>query len=187
MRDITQILRAIDAGDAQAADQLWPLVYDELRRLAATQLAREKPGQTLDATALVHEAYLRMVRKPTEADEAATFANRRHFFAVAGQAMRRILVDNARRKASLKHGGGHRRVELEDPAAATSEEEVLALDDALDRLACEDPIAARVVELRHFAGLGHEQVAEALGITVYVTRQKWIYAKAWLHDALGQG
>jgi RNA polymerase sigma factor (TIGR02999 family) len=181
MSDVTRILEAIDQGDAQAAGQLLPLIYDELRRLAAAQMARERPGQTLDATALVHEAYLRLIGP----DGAAHFANRRHFFAAAAEAMRRVLVENVRRKRRLKRGGEMRRIELPDVPAADEPDELLALDEALTRLAAEDALAARVVELRHFAGLGHEGVAEALGITVYQARQKWTYARAWLKDALG--
>ena len=180
MNEVTRILSAMESGDPQAAADLLPLVYDELRRLAAAQMAREKPGQTLDATALVHEAYLRLVGP---ADDQR-WENRGHFFAAAAEAMRRILVEAARRKRRQKHGGSLRRVDLPDPPAPEPEEDLLALDDALTRLAAEDPVAARVVELRHFAGLGHEGVAKALGITVYLARQKWAYARAWLKDAL---
>jgi RNA polymerase sigma factor (TIGR02999 family) len=183
MGELTRILSAIDSGDARAADELFPLVYDELRRLAAAQMAREQPGQTLDATALVHEAYLRLIGP----DGELNFANRRHFFAAAAEAMRRVLVEAARRKHRLKRGGPMRRVELPDVPAKPETDSLLALDEALTRLAAEDALAARVVELRHFAGLGHEGVAEALGITVYQARQKWTYARAWLKDALGSG
>src|SRR5262245_53806783 len=174
MPDVTQILEAIDAGDPCAAEQLLPLVYDELRKLAAAKLAREKPGQTLDATGLVHEAYLRLVRAGSVSDGdgasvahasgSVSFANRRHFFAAAAEAMRRILVQRARERNSLKRGGTRRRVELEDVAAPTSDERLLALDDALTRLSQEDLAAAQVVQLRHFGGLGHEQIAATLGI-----------------------
>jgi RNA polymerase sigma factor (TIGR02999 family) len=181
MSDLTQILSAIEEGDPHAAEQLLPLVYDELRRLAAQRLAQEKPGQTLQATALVHEAYLRLV----DVEKAQQWNSRGHFFAAAAEAMRRILVESARGKQRLKHGGGRRRVELADAAAPPPEEDVLALDEALQGLAAEDPVAARVVELRHFAGLGHDDIAGVLGITVYLARQKWTYARAWLRNALG--
>src|SRR5262245_7579584 len=181
MSEVTRILSAIDQGDQHAAEQLLPLVYDELRKLAAQRLAQEKPGQTLQATALVHEAYLRLV----DVEQAQRWNSRGHFFAAAAEAMRRILIDNARSKESLKHGGGMRRVELADAPSTQPEDDVLALDDALRRLAVEDPVAARVVELRHFAGLGHEDIAGVLGITVYLARQKWTYARAWLRNALG--
>jgi RNA polymerase sigma factor (TIGR02999 family) len=182
MKDLTQILCALSQGDPHAAEQLLPLVYQELRKLAARRLAQEKPGQTLDATALVHEAYLRLVGPSPDRQ----WDNRRHFFAAAAQAMRRILVERARHKKRLKHGGGLQRVALADQPAATADEDLLALDEALGQLAAEDALAARVVELRHFAGLGHEQTADVLGITVYQARQKWAYARAWLRAALGR-
>jgi RNA polymerase sigma factor (TIGR02999 family) len=181
MTELTHILSAMEQGDPQAAERLLPLVYDELRRLAARKLAKEKPGQTLQATALVHEAYLRLIGGDLE----HRWDGRGHFFAAAAEAMRRILVDNARSKARQKRGGGLRRVDLPDQAADSWDDDLLALDDALSRLAAEDPLAARVVELRQFAGLGHEEVAADLGITVYLARQKWAYARAWLRDALG--
>jgi RNA polymerase sigma factor (TIGR02999 family) len=181
MTDVTRILCAIEQGDPTAAAQLLPLVYDELRRLAAQKLAQEKPGQTLQATALVHEAYVRLVGP----DPDQAWDNRRHFFAAAAQAMRHILVDKARQKKRLKHGGGWQRAELVDQPAPEADEDLLALDEALGRVAAEDPLAARVVELRHFAGLGHEEIAGVLGITVYQARQKWAYARAWLRAALG--
>jgi RNA polymerase sigma factor (TIGR02999 family) len=149
--------------------------------LAAQQLARETPGQTLQATALVHEAYLRLVG----GDPDRIWNGRAHFLAVAAQAMRRILVEAARRKARKKRGGEFRRIELADPPAPDPDEELLALNDALNRLAEEDPLAAKVVELHQFADLGHEETATALGITVYRARQKWTYARAWLRAALG--
>jgi RNA polymerase sigma factor (TIGR02999 family) len=161
---------------------LLPLVYDELRRLAARQLARESPGQTIQATALVHEAYLRLVG----GDPDRIWNGRAHFLAAAAQAMRRILVEAARRKARKKRGGERRRIELADPPAPDPDDELLALNDALDRLAEEDPVAARVVELHQFADSSHEETAAALGITVYFARQKWTYARAWLRDALGR-
>jgi RNA polymerase sigma factor (TIGR02999 family) len=181
MSDVTRILSAIEQGDPTAAEQLLPLVYDELRKLAAQRLAQEKPGQTLEATALVHEAYLRLV----EVEKAQQWNSRGHFFAAAAEAMRRILCEHARSKQRLKRGGGRRQVELTDAAAVPPEDDLLALDEALTRLAAEDPVAARVVELRHFGGLGHEAIAGVLGITVYLARQKWTYARAWLRNALG--
>jgi RNA polymerase sigma factor (TIGR02999 family) len=177
MSDVTQILKAINAGDAHAASQLMPLVYDELRQLAAQRLAHEKPGQTLDATALVHEAYMRLA-----GDQH--FDNRRHFFAAAGEAMRRVLVDHARRKLSAKRGGSAQRLPLGDVAAPDAEERLLALDEALTQLADDDPLAARVVELHHLAALPHDQVAAALDTTVYEVRRKWTYARAWLKAAV---
>jgi RNA polymerase sigma factor (TIGR02999 family) len=183
MSEVTHILDAIAQGDPQAADQLLPLVYAELRRLAARKLAQERPGQTLDATALVHEAYLRLVA-PAPARRDPPWDSRGHFFAAAAEAMRRILVEQARRKRRRKHGGVLRRVEAADLPAPEPDEALLALDEALGRLAAEDPVAARVVELRQFAGLGHEGVAAALGVTVYQARQKWTYARAWLRAAL---
>jgi RNA polymerase sigma factor (TIGR02999 family) len=173
MPDITQILSAIDQGDPQAAEQLLPLVYDELRRLAAAQMAREKPGQTIEATALVHEAYLRLV-----GDQQ--FANRRHFFAAAAQAMRRILVESARRKQILG------RVELEgmEPAAKAEDERVLELHDALERLNATEPQAARLVELRVFAGMSVEEAAAALGLSRATAYRDWTFARAWLATAL---
>jgi RNA polymerase sigma factor (TIGR02999 family) len=180
MNDVTNILSAVEGVDAQAAQQLLPLVYDELRKLAAQKLAHEKPGQTLQATALVHEAYLRLVGTGDPG-----WDSRRHFFAAAAEAMRRVLVDNARRKGGLKRGGSFQRVVVADQPARERDSDLVALDDALTRLAVEDPLAAKVVELRQFAGLGHEQIAAALGITVYLARQKWSYARAWLRNAMG--
>jgi RNA polymerase sigma factor (TIGR02999 family) len=180
MNEVTRVLADLERGDPHAADRLLPLVYDELRRLAARHLAREAPGQTLQPTALVHEAYLRLVG----ADESQYWSGRGHFFAAAARAMRRILVETARRKKRLKHGGRLRRAGLVDAEAPSADDRLLALDEALARLAGEDPLAAQVVELRHFAGLGHEQIAAALEITVYQARQKWTYARAWLSDAL---
>lgn len=176
MTDVTQILNAIDAGDPQAAEQLLPLVYDELRKLAAAKLSHEKPGQTLQATALVHDAFVRLV----DVEHQQAWNSRGHFFAAAAEAMRRILVENARRNQRQRHGGGRQRQELVDATAPQADDRLLALDDALTRLASEDPLAARVVELRHFTDLGHEDVAAALNITVYQARQKWTYARAWL-------
>jgi RNA polymerase sigma factor (TIGR02999 family) len=180
VNDISLLLHAVERGDAAAAGQLLPLVYDELRRLAAQRLAQEKSGQTLEATALVHEAYLRLVN----GKEAQRWNSRGHFFAAAAQAMRRILVEQARRKKRQKRGGELNRVELVDPPACPADDRLLALDEALTKLAAEDALAARVVELRHYAGAGHAEIAAALGITVYQARQKWTYARAWLSDAL---
>jgi RNA polymerase sigma factor (TIGR02999 family) len=186
MSDITQILAQIDQGDPQAAEELLPLVYGELRRLAAQKLANEKPGQTLNATGLVHEAYLRLAPRGSRSspEGRAHWDSRGHFFAAAAEAMRRILVENARRKSRQKHGGRWRRVQAGDVPAADPEDQLLALDDALSRLAAEDPQAAQVVSMHHFAGLSHEIVAETLGTSVYRARQKWEYARAWLRDAL---
>src|SRR5262245_24344072 len=174
MTDVTQILSAIEHGDPNAAEQLLPLVYDELRQLAAAKLAHEKPGQTLEATALVHEAYLRMV----DIDRVAHWNSRGHFFGAAAEAMRRILIENARRKSRHKRGGNLHRVELTEYAAATEDDQLLELDDALTKLADEDALAAKVVELRYFAGLGHEQIAAALHISMNKARAKWDFAKA---------
>jgi RNA polymerase sigma factor (TIGR02999 family) len=179
MSDVSHTPSAIDLGDPRAADQLLPLVYEELRKLAAQKIAQEKPGQTLDATALVHEAYLRLV-----SDQQ--FANRRHFFAAAAQAMRRILIDRARARKSLKRGGDARREALDEVAATDPDERLLALDEALSRFAGIDAVAARVVELHHFAGMAHEQVAAALDVSVYLARQKWNFARAWLKTVLGE-
>ncbi len=182
MTDVTRILMAIERGEPKAAEVLLPLVYEELRKLAAQKLACEKPGQTLQATALVHEAYLRLV----DQDRGERWDGRGHFFAAAAEAMRRILVEAARSKARQKRGGGFRRVDLDEIPVPDSDQgiDVLAFDEALTRLAEEDPLAARVIELRRFAGFGHEEVAAALGISVYLARQKWTYARAWLRDTL---
>ena len=177
MSEVSRLLDAATAGDRKAAADLLPLVYDELRKLAATRMVEEKPGHTLDSTALVHEAYLRLL-----GDQH--FEGRNHFFAAAAEAMRRILVDAARRKKREKHGAGRARIELPDVPARDPDDRLLALDDALTDLATEDPVAARVVELRQFTGLGHEAIAETLGMTVYAARQKWTYARAWLRNAM---
>jgi RNA polymerase sigma factor (TIGR02999 family) len=182
MSDVTEILSRIDRGEPQAIEQLLPLVYDELRKLAATKLAREKPGQTLQATALVHEAYARLV----DVEKAQRWDSRGHFFAAAAEAMRRILVEQHRRKKRIKHGGTVRRQPMPQIAAPEAAEDLIALDEALTALAQEDQQAVQVVELRYFAGLGHEQIAAALGITVYQARQKWTYARAWLRDFLAR-
>jgi RNA polymerase sigma factor (TIGR02999 family) len=179
MSDLSRILDAAGQGDPRAAEQLLPLVYDELRRLAAAQMAREKPGQTLDPTALVHEAYLRLV-----GDQR--FENRRHFLAAAAEAMRRILVENARRKHSLKRGGDRRRLDLdvEQAVEAGRAEPLLALDAALERLEARDPDKARLVKLRYFAGMTIEQAAETLAISVTTANRWWSYARAWLHEEI---
>jgi RNA polymerase sigma factor (TIGR02999 family) len=185
MNQITQVLERIRKGEPSAAEALLPLVYDELRKLAAQKIAQEKPGQTLQATALVHEAYLRLV----DVEERQHWDGRGHFFAAAAEAMRRILVENARRKKTRKHGGGRRRVDLAEADLPTREtpEEVLALDDALTRFALEDPPAAEVVKLHFFAGLSFEDAAAVLGISRATAYRHWTYAKAWLGDALRQG
>jgi RNA polymerase sigma factor (TIGR02999 family) len=184
MTDVTRILAAIERGDPQATEQLLPLVYDELRRLAAQKLAQEKPGQTLQATALVHETYLRLVGA-----QDPGWNGRGHFFAAAAEAMRRILVENARRKRSAKAGGGHRRVDLSDaePALEGPRVDLLALDEALERLAAQDPRKADLVKLRFFAGLTHEQAARALGISTSTADNDWAYAKSWLRLAMCDG
>jgi RNA polymerase sigma factor (TIGR02999 family) len=182
MADITRLLGAIDRGDPDAAGQLWPLVYAELRRLAGAQMARERAGHTLDATALVHEAYLRLA-----GDADAGFANRRHFFAAAAQAMRRILVETARARGRLKRGGGNRREhpDLDALAAGGSEDDLLALHDALEKFAGHDPVKAKLVELRFFAGLTMSQVSEVLGVSLATAERRWAYTKAWLLAELG--
>lgn len=184
MSDVTRILSAIEAGDAHAAEQLLPLVYDELRKLAAQRLAQEKPGQTLEATALVHEAYLRLV----DVEKAQQWHSRGHFFAAAAEAMRRILVDNARRKQSKKRGGDCLRLDCDQLAAGTSEriDDVLDIDAALVGLANADPQAAELVKLRYFAGLSIPQAAAALAISPRNADFLWAYARAWLLRFLGR-
>jgi RNA polymerase sigma factor (TIGR02999 family) len=179
MNEVTRILSAIEQGDPSAAVQLIPLVYEELRQLAAQKLAREKPGQTLQATALVHEAYLRVV----DTEAAQHWNSRGHFFGAAAQAMRRILVENARRKRRAKHGGGLARLDLGvvDPAAPEACEDLVALDEALGELAIKDPIKARLVELRSFAGLRLDEAATILGISPSTADRHWAYARAWLY------
>jgi RNA polymerase sigma factor (TIGR02999 family) len=183
MSDLTHILSAIEQGDPSAAEQLLPLVYDELRRLAAQKLAQEKPGQTLQPTALVHEAYLRLV----DGSEAQQWNSRRHFFAACAEAMRRILVEQARRKGRHKHGGGRQRVPLENvqPVQRDDAAELLAIHEALDKLAVEDPEAAQLVQLRYFAGLSIEQAAETLGLPRSTAYVHWSYARASLRVLLG--
>jgi RNA polymerase sigma factor (TIGR02999 family) len=184
MNDITRILSAIDQGDPYAAEQLLPLVYDELRVLAARKLAQEKPGQTLEATALVHEAYLRLVG----VEQAPHWNSRGHFFAAAAEAMRRILVDNARRKQTDKHGGGRLRVDFPDSLAGAEGhlDDLVALDEALARLERHDADAARLVKLRYFAGLSHQEAAEALGVSRGAADRLWTLARAWLFRQLSQ-
>jgi RNA polymerase sigma factor (TIGR02999 family) len=188
MSDVTRILHAIDQGDPHAAEQLLPLVYDELRKLAAAKLAHEKPGQTLDATGLVHEAYLRLVG-PSLAEAAGSdkqFANRRHFFAAAAEAMRRILIERARHKQRHKHGGGRQRVELQPDLdiAAEPDDILLALDAALTKFAEQHPLHARLVALRYFAGLTGDQAADVLGISTSTADRHWVFARAWLRREL---
>jgi RNA polymerase sigma factor (TIGR02999 family) len=182
MNEVTRILSDIAQGEAQAAGQLLPLVYEELRKLAAVRLANEAPGNSLNATALVHEAFLRLVDRA----DADRWDNRGHFFAAAAEAMRRILVESARRKRSEKHGGLRQRVDLPDVPAEpeVADEQLLALDAALSRFAAEDSVAARVVELRHFAGLSIEEAAAALGLSRAAAYRHWTYARAWLRDAI---
>jgi RNA polymerase sigma factor (TIGR02999 family) len=182
MGDVTRILADIQRGDRHAAGQLLPLVYDELRKLAAARLAYEAPGQTLQATALVHEAYLRLVGP----DPDAPFDGRGHFFAAAAEAMRRILVDQARRKKAIRHGGGLIRQSLEPDLVAAQEprEDLIALDQALDQLAAADPIKAELVKLRYFAGLSLAEAAAVLGLAERTAGRHWTYARAWLRRAV---
>ena len=182
MNEVTRILSSIEAGDAHAAEQLLPLVYDELRKLAAQKLAQEKPGQTLEATALVHEAYLRLV----DVDQVQRWNSRGHFFAAAAEAMRRILVDQARKKMSRKRGGGLERLPLEEVDIAVPQPAVdlLAVNDALEKFESIDQAAANLVKLRYYAGLTLPQAAEALGISSTTADRQWAYARAWLHAEL---
>jgi RNA polymerase sigma factor (TIGR02999 family) len=182
MSDVTRILSAIEGGDPSAAEQLLPLVYDELRQLAAQKLASEKVGQTLQATALVHEAYLRLV----DVEKVQHWNSRGHFFAAAAEAMRRILLNLARDKKRLKRGGGWRRVDLDRLAAVeqASADDLIELDDALERLARENKACAELVKLRFFAGLSQEEAAAALGLARRTADRSWAYARAWLYEAL---
>jgi RNA polymerase sigma factor (TIGR02999 family) len=183
MGKVTKIIQAIDAGDPHAAAHLLPLVYDELRGLAVQRLAQEKPGQTLDPTALVHEAYLRLVGDRPE----QSWDHRGHFFAAAAEAMRRILVDVARRKQAVRHGGGRRRVDLQDYHHITqSPDDLLALDDALTRFASEEPAKAELVKLRFFGGLTTPEAAAVLGISVASAERWWAFARTWLYSELQQ-
>ena len=185
MSDVTRILSAIDQGDPHAAEQLLPLVYDELRILAAQKLTQERPGQTLQGTALVHETFLRLV----DDEQVQFWQSRGHFFAAAAEAMRRILVDNARRKASSKRGGDFQRIELADLPKADDDEEIdlVALDEALRTLEIEHPEKARVVKLKFFAGCTLEDTAELLGISRATAQRHWAYARAWLFGRLNDG
>jgi RNA polymerase sigma factor (sigma-70 family) len=197
--DVTRLLEAANRGDRQAAAELLPLVYDELRKLAAAKMAHEKPGHTLDATALVHEAYLRLVGEPRGSSPrdnpdhgdkprgSPAFDGRGHFFAAAAEAMRRILVDSARRKSRAKHGGAARRVDMPNdlPAPAAPIDDVLAVDEALDRLAARDAAAAELVKLHYFAGFTLEAAADVLGIPHRTAYRDWAFARAWLAQALG--
>jgi RNA polymerase sigma factor (TIGR02999 family) len=182
MTDVTQLLSQIESGDPAAADELLPLVYDELRKLAAVKLAQEKPGQTLEATALVHEAYLRLV----DVNKAQHWDGRGHFFAAAAESMRRILVDNALRKKTVKRGGDRNRADLSDvaPAIEPPEDDLIALNEALDHLAEIEPQTAQLVKLRYFAGLTNKQSAELLGISPRKADSLWAYAKVWLHERI---
>jgi RNA polymerase sigma factor (TIGR02999 family) len=189
MHEITRVLEAIDRGEPLAASELLPLVYDELRKLAAQKLAHEKPGQTLDPTALVHEAYLRLVETGDDGAPRASdrvWANRRHFFGAAAEAMRRILVETARRKGRVKHGGGRRRehADLDAFSADGYPEDILALHTALDQLALTDQRKAKLVELRYFGGLTLEQAASCLEISLSTADRAWRYARAWLYAAM---
>jgi RNA polymerase sigma factor (TIGR02999 family) len=185
MTDVTQILSQIESGDPSAAEQLLPLVYDELRKLAAARLAQEKPGQTLQATALVHDAYLRLV----DVEKAQHWDSRGHFFAAAAEAIRRILVENARKKGRVRHGGGRKRVDLEQAVSITEEsgDGLLSLDEALTRFAVLEPVKAELVKLRYFAGCSIDEAADLLGISRTSAKRYWAFARAWLlaelHDS----
>jgi RNA polymerase sigma factor (TIGR02999 family) len=179
--EVTKVLEAIRRGEPEADNELLPLVYEELRRLAAAKMAHELPGQTLQPTALVHEAWLRLV-----GNENPKWENRAHFFGAAAEAMRRILIDNARRKRALRHGGGQQRLTLDevDLATAPEEDQLLAVHEALDRLAAQDPVKAELVKLRYFVGLTIAETAEVLGISEPTAKRYWAYARAWLYDAI---
>jgi RNA polymerase sigma factor (TIGR02999 family) len=185
MNEVTRILNAIDQGDRHAAEQLLPLVYQELRKLAAQRLAQERPGQTLQATALVHEAYLKLLGT---SDVPPSWNSRGHFFAAAAEAMRRILIDSARRKRRVKHGGDRQRVDLDQNCAVADSvsDELLALDAALAQLAAEEPVKAELVKLRYFAGLTLEQAAEVLQLSPATAKRYWTYARAWLYQAVAE-
>jgi RNA polymerase sigma factor (TIGR02999 family) len=181
MSEVTQILSAIEQGDPRAAEELLPLVYAELRQLAAAKLAQEKPAQTLQATALVHEAYLRLV----DVEKVQAWNSRGHFFAAAAEAMRRILIDNVRRKRRPKHGGDRQRVDLDEALSLDNpRDDLLALDEALTRLAAQEPIKAEVVKLRYFAGLSLDEAAAVLGISLATAKRYWAVARAWLFAEL---
>lgn len=184
MSEVTQILEAIQQGNPKAADELLPLVYEELRKLAAAKMAQEKPGQTLQATALVHEAWLRLVRTPDQ-----TWQNRAHFFRTAAECMRRILIDHARRKQQVRHGGGQERVSLDglDLADDHDGQRLLDVNEALDRLAVQDATKAEIVKLRFFAGLENREIAEMLGLSERTVERAWRFAKAWLLAEFNEG
>ena len=184
--DVTPLFQRINAGDPSAAEELLPLVYDELRRLAAARMARESPGQTLQATALVHEAWLRL-----GGERQPAWANRAHFFAAAAEAMRRILIDNARRKLAIRHGGRLEKVSASDtafdlPAGTADDAELLLINDALEALAAHDPRKADLVKQRYFVGLTLEEAAEVLGISVRTAKRDWVYARTWLFQEVGR-
>jgi RNA polymerase sigma factor (TIGR02999 family) len=181
MSDVTQILTAIEQGNSKAADKLLPLVYEELRKLAAHRMAHEEAGQTLQPTALVHEAWMRLVAR-----ENPKFANRSHFFAAAAEAMRRILIDNARRKRAVRHGGGQQRVEFEQAHLATAghDDQLLAVNDALDKLAAQNKVEAELVKLRYFVGMTLDEAADVLGISARTADNYWAHARAWLFQEL---
>ena len=184
MSDVTRILSQIESGDPSAAEQLLPLVYDELRKLAAARLAREKPGQTLQATALVHDAYIRLV----DVDMAQHWNSRGHFFGAAAEAMRRILIDRARCKQALKHGAraGHLDLDRVDVAVEADDESLLLIDHALDKLTAQDPQSAELVKLRFFVGMSYAEAAEALGISERTAKRQWSYVRAWLYRELSR-
>ncbi|HEY7153038.1 MAG TPA: ECF-type sigma factor [Gemmataceae bacterium] len=184
MSEVTRILNAIGQGDPRAADQLFPLVYAELRKLAAQRLAQERPGQTLQATALVHEAWLRLAGDNPEQH----WNSRGHFFAAAAESMRRILIEQARRKKRVRHGGGRQRIELDEacPVVLPRSDDLLALDEALTRLAARDPIRAELVKLRFFAGLTMSEAAQALGISLATAERYWTFARVWLYTELAE-
>ena len=184
MSDATVMMAAINAGDSKAADGLLVLVYDELRRLAASKLAHEAPGQTLQPTALVHEAWLRLV-----GERNASFKDREHFFRASAEAMRRILIDRARRKQTQRHGGEYQRVDYEgfDPAAPAADDQLLAVNEALDKFALEHPVQAELVKLRYFAGLTNEEVSQVLGISVSTVKNYWTFSRAWLLNEIESG
>jgi RNA polymerase sigma factor (TIGR02999 family) len=186
MGEVTRILKAVGEGEAKAPEELLSMVYDELRQMAALQMARETPSQTLQPTALVHEAWLRLA-----GDQNPKFASRAHFFTAASEAMRRILIENARRKRAARHGGGQQRIDIEvmNLAAESKDDELLAVDDALDEFAAQDPPKAELVKLRYFVGFTLEEAAEILGISVPTAKRWWIFARAWLFHEIttGQG
>ena len=184
MSDVTQILQAVEDGDAQAADELLPLIYDELRRLAAQKMARENAGQTLQPTALVHEAWLRLI-----GNESVQWNGRSHFFGAAAEAMRRILIENARRKRAARHGGGQVRLDVQEIeiTAGTKDDELLAVHDALEKLAARDKQKAELVKLRYFVGLTTEEAAELLGISVPTADRWWNFSRAWLFEQIERG